>query len=144
LGWSVTQEPLTSALIALQGHSASGINALAQAAGVAALELPAEAFRHQLDAYRKRRDLALEILRKAGKIELFVPQGAFYFFLGVGGLLQGGEDSIGFAERLLQAAKVATVPGTPFGEPEYLRISFATDERSLAEGCRRIVSFVQS
>ena len=113
-------------------------------ADVAALRLPASAFEAQLQAYRRRRDLALEILKEADKLEVFVPQGAFYFFLGVGKFLRAGEDSMGFAERLLEGAKVAAVPGTPFGEPGFVRISFATDERTLQEGCRRIVGFLKS
>jgi aspartate aminotransferase len=84
----------------------------------------------------------LEILRKPAKIKVFAPQGAFYFFLGIGGYLKEGEDSFGFATRLLEHARVAVVPGTPFGEPECVRMSFATDDKSLEEGCRRIVGFL--
>ena len=142
VGWTVSAEPLTAGIITLQGQSTSGINALGQWAGVAALTLPQAAFSEQTAIYRRRRDLALEILRKAAKIEVAVPQGSFYFFVGIGKYLNPGEDSMGFAERLLQGAKVATVPGTPFGEPSYLRLSFATDDRSLEEGCRRMVAFL--
>lgn len=139
VGWSVAAEPITAAMATLQGQSTSGINALAQWASVAALKLPDSARSEQTRVFARRRELALEILRKTAKMELFVPQGAFYFFVGVGHFLKDGEDSLGFAERLLKTAKVATVPGTPFGEPEFLRLSFATDEKSLEEGCRRIV-----
>jgi aspartate aminotransferase len=142
IGWSVTPEPLTSALITLQGQSTSGIGALTQWAGIATLKRP-ESELHQLARpFHTRRALALEILEKAAKIRIFAPEGAFYFFLGIGGYLKGGEDSFGFSERLLQEAKVAVVPGTPFGDPECVRMSFATDEKSLTEGCRRIVSFL--
>ncbi|MGZ3697179.1 MAG: aminotransferase class I/II-fold pyridoxal phosphate-dependent enzyme, partial [Bdellovibrionota bacterium] len=92
--------------------------------------------------YLRRRDLVLEILRKSRKIEVFTPQGAFYVFVGVKHGLKSGEDSIGFAERLLEQAKVAVVPGTPFGAPEFLRLSFASDEKTLTEGCNRIVKFL--
>ena len=142
VGWSVASPLVTQGMITLQGQSTSGINALAQWASIATLQLPESAFASQIEIYRKRRDLALEILRKAGKIKVFTPEGAFYIFVGVGSSLKAGEESIGFAERLLEVAKVAVVPGTPFGEPEFVRLSFATDERSLLEGCRRLLDYI--
>ncbi len=142
IGWSVAPKLVTDGMNTLQGQSTSGINSLAQWASVAALKLPESDFSSQLESYRRRRDLCLEILKKAPKIDLFQPQGAFYAFLGVGKHLRGGEDSMGFAERLLEGAKVAVVPGSPFGEPEFIRISFATDEKTIREGCERIVSFL--
>jgi len=144
IGWSVAPAELTQGMITLQGQSTSGINALAQWASVAALKLPEEKFAHQIAEYRRRRDLVLDILKKAAKIELFTPQGAFYVFCGVGAYLREGEDSLGFAQRLLEDAQVAAVPGTPFGAPEFLRLSFATDEQTLREGCERIVRFLDS
>lgn len=144
VGWTVAPSAVTQGMITLQGQSTSNVNALAQWASLAALKLPESDFASQVASYRKRRDLCLETLRKSGKIKLFAPEGAFYVFLGIGSCLQPGEDSFGFAERLLEKAKVAVVPGTPFGEPEFVRISFATDERSLEEGCRRLVQFVES
>ncbi len=144
IGWSVAPPVLTQAMSTLQGQSTSGINALAQWASVAALKLPPSEFAPHLEAYRRRRDLCLEILRKAAKMEIFPPAGAFYFFVGIRAYLRAGEDSIAFAERLLEGAQVATVPGTPFGEPTCLRLSFATDEKSLREGCERLVKFLSN
>lgn len=144
VGWSVAPENVTQAMSTLQGQSTSGINALAQWASVAALKLPEAEFETQVRSFRRRRDLALEILAKAPKMELFAPEGAFYAFVGVGRYLRAGEDSIAFAERLLEQAKVAVVPGTPFGDPNSIRLSFATDEKSLKEGCERIVRYLGS
>jgi len=81
--------------------------------------------------------------KKARKIEVVSPDGAFYVFVGVGKYLRAGEDSIAFAQRLLEEAKVAVVPGTPFGEPEFLRLSFATDEKSIQEGCSRLTNYLE-
>jgi aspartate aminotransferase len=136
VGWTVAPKELTHALITLQGQCTSNVNAPAQWASVAALKLPESDFADQVRSYHARRDLCLDILKKAGKIELFAPGGAFYLFVGV------GEESISFAERLLEKAKVAVVPGTPFGAPNFIRLSFASDERSLKEGCERIVKFL--
>jgi len=143
VGWSVAPQLLTQAMITLQGQSTSNINALAQYASLAALKLPESDFEWQVKSYRKRRDRCLEILGKTDRIHVFAPEGAFYIFLGIGKSLKPGEDSFGFAERLLEKSQVAVVPGTPFGEPEYVRISFSIDERALEEGCKRIVSFVE-
>jgi aspartate aminotransferase len=149
IGWTVAPAHLNSGLAALQGHSTSGINSLAQWASLAALKLPESRFSDQVATYRRRRDLLLEILGKAGKIDLFTPHGAFYAFVGVGRCLkrdvgpQGSEDSMGFAERLLQEAQVAVVPGTPFGAPEAIRLSFALDDRSLRTGAERIVQYLK-
>jgi aspartate aminotransferase len=143
IGWTVAPAALTQGLNTLQGQSTSGICALSQWASVAALGLPESDFAEQVRTYHRRRDLLLEILGKAGKMELFTAQGAFYAFVGVGRYLKSGEDSMGFTERLLEGAKVATVPGTPFGEPEWIRLSYATDERSLREGAERIVKFLE-
>jgi aspartate aminotransferase len=143
IGWSVAPQPITTAMITLQGQSTSGINALAQWASVAALKLPESYFESNTKSYFRRRNLALEILKKPRKIEVITPDGAFYIFLGVREYLKSGEDSFGFAERLLEQAKVAVVPGTPFGEPGFVRLSFATDDRSLQEGCERIVQFLE-
>jgi aspartate aminotransferase len=142
IGWSVAPAELTSAMITLQGQSTSNINALAQWASVAALKLPDTYFKQNAEVYLRRRNLALEILKKTPKIEVVTPDGAFYIFLGVKSFLKGGEDSFGFAERLLNEAKVAVVPGTPFGEPGFVRLSFALDDRSLQEGCERISKFL--
>ena len=137
IGWSLAPQAFSQGMITIQGQSTSGINALAQWASLAALKLPESDFASQVESFRKRRDLTLEILKKSGKLKIVAPEGAFYAFVGV------GEDSFAFAEKLLEAAKVAVVPGGPFGEPEFIRLSFATDERTLQEGCSRLVKFVE-
>lgn len=142
VGWSVAPENVTQAMITLQGQSTSGICSLSQWASIAALKLPEAHFTPQVQSFKKRRDLLLEILRKSSKLELVSPEGAFYCFVGIGKCLRAGEDSISFAQRLLEEAKVAVVPGTPFGEPEFVRLSFATDDKSLEAGCERIVRYI--
>jgi aspartate aminotransferase len=143
IGWSVASQLITDAMLTLQGQSTSGINALAQWASLASLKLPESHFAYQVESFKKRRNLLLDIFKKARKIKLTTPDGAFYAFLGIGSYLKSGEDSIEFAQRLLEEAKVAVVPCTPFGEPEFVRLSFATDEASLQEGCNRIIRYLE-
>ena len=143
IGWSVAQEKVTQALITLQGQSTSGINAPAQWASVAGLKLPQEYFKEQADKYRQRKKILLENLRNAPRIEIVDPDGAFYAFIGIKDHLRAGEDSMGFAQRLLEEAQVAVIPGTPFGESQFIRVSFSTDEQSIIEGCQRITRYLQ-
>jgi aspartate aminotransferase len=139
VGWSLTPDSLTPALIALQGHSTSGICSLSQWAAIASLKIPEEAFEFQRLEYLNRRNLALELLQKSEKMKVYEPEGAFYLFLDCSPVLRDGQDANGLAEKLLQEAGVAVVSGVDFGAPKCLRISFATDPKTLAEGCRRIV-----
>ena len=147
IGWAVANASAMSAFSKIQGQSTSGINALAQWAGIAALSTPMHDWPEWADwmrQYTRRREIVLENLRGCGNIKVLAPEGAFYFFIGVKSLLAKKEDSFGWCERLLHEAGVALVPGTPFGAKDFVRLSFATDEKSLQEGCRRLVSFCQT
>ena len=141
IGWSVSPEPLTAALISLQGHSTSGICSLSQAAAVAALKLPLESFEPHRQKFLNRRNLALELLKKSAKIKVVEPDGAFYLFLNVQDALEENQNADGFAENVLQDIQVAVVSGVDFGAPECVRISFATDEKTIQEACSRLVEY---
>ena len=141
VGWSVSPETLTPSLVALQGHSTSGICSLSQAAAVASLKLPFSDFEPHRKEFLNRRNLALEVLRKSAKIEVYEPEGAFYLFVDVRKLLKDNQDANGFAERLLQDIQVAVVSGVDFGAPTCLRLSFATDEKTLLEACKLLVDY---
>jgi aspartate aminotransferase len=141
IGWTIAPRELTQAMLALQGQSTSGINSLAQYAGIAALDLAEEKFAEMVDAFRRRRRMALEILAKAEKLKVIPPEGAFYVFLGIEAFLKAGEDSVQLSETLIREAKVAVVPGTPFGAPNWVRMSIATDDETLKKGCERLVGF---
>jgi aspartate aminotransferase len=138
VGWSVAPPVVTQAMATLQGQSTSGINSLAQYAAVEALRLPEEGFAADLEVYRRRRAIALEVLGRSKSLRVTVPHGAFYVFVGVGG------DAAALAEELLLQAHVAVVPGGPFGDPGSFRLSFALDDASLREGCERLVRFFSS
>ncbi len=142
VGWSVANAEVTQAMNILQGQSTSGINSVAQWASVATLALDEAEFASQIERYRARRDLCVQLLRVVPNLEIFVPQGAFYLWIGVKQFLKPGEDSMGFCERALNEARVALVPGAPFGAPASVRMSFANDEKALSEGCSRIVKFL--
>ncbi len=142
VGWSVAPKALTDLLIILQGQSTSGVSALSQRASIAVLKLNQEKFSYQIESYTKRCAQTLEILGNSGKIKVMAPSGAFYYFIGIKECLGKGENDIAFAERLVQEANVAVVPGASFGGEGFVRLSFATDEASLKKGCERFIKYV--
>ena len=144
VGWSVTPDSLTPALIALQGHSTSGICSISQAAAVASLKLPSTDFEPHRKQYLHKRNLALEVLRKSAKIEVVEPKGAFYLFVDLRKVLKENQDANGFAEKALHEIQVAVVSGVDFGAPSCIRLSFATDEKTIVTACERLVQFVES
>jgi len=143
VGWSVAPEWVTQGMITLQGQSTSGVNSLAQWAALASLKLPESHFGSQIKTFQSRCQLVIKKLQNNRSLDIFSPDGAFYVFVGIKKFLRTGEDSVTFAQRLLEEAKVAVIPGTPFGESGFIRLSFATDEKTLEEGCDRILKYLQ-
>jgi aspartate aminotransferase len=102
-------------------------------------------------AYHRRRDLAVSLLRQAPGLTCAVPEGAFYVFPSIAGCIgrttAGGrliETDRDFAMALLEEAHVALVHGGAFGMSPHVRISYATDDASLEEACRRIIGFCET
>lgn len=149
IGWSVADAKLTQKLIALQGHSTSGISSLSQAAALATLDLPSAYFEQHRQEFERRRDLALACLSNSAKIKVFAPRGAFYVWIQVQDVLKDDKDGIKedaqkLASRCLQEAQVAVVPGNSFGANNFIRISFACKSEVLQEACNRLVQFFNS
>lgn len=148
IGYATGPARLVRAMAAVQGNVTSGASSIGQAAAVAALEgdqAPVEAMRRR---YAARRDLAHAALSAVPGLACTRPEGAFYLFPNVAGLLgrrsAGGrllQDDRAVAEALLAEAHVATVPGVAFGASPHLRLSTACADDALAEACRRIAAF---
>jgi aspartate aminotransferase len=89
---------------------------------------------------KQRRDAALALLRQAS-LEVLEPAGAFYLFIHAGQASSADpEPGTTFARRLLEEANVAVVPGSAFGSPEWIRVSYASPVDQVLEGMRRIVA----
>jgi aspartate aminotransferase len=135
---SVNDE-LNKAVRKLQSQSTSNINSITQIAAITALDGSAdediEAMRVE---FKKRRDIAVELINSSGKLSVIRPDGAFYLFINIQNVTL---DSMEFSKRLLQEKGVAVVPGVGFGSEGYVRFSFATDEETIREGINRIVDF---
>ena len=151
-GWRVGfcggPRALIRAMVNMQSQATSGISTVGQAAAAAALDGPQESVAARAAIYRRRRDLVVEALDAAPGMSCHRPEGAFYVYPNIAGCLDmttaGGrhlatdED---FALALLEEQHVAVVQGSAFGMSPYLRISYATDEATLTEACRRIAAF---
>jgi len=135
----------------MQGNSTSGVAGPSQAAAVAALNGPQDLLAERAAIYRARRDLAVDALNQIPGLRCHRPEGAFYVFPSVAGLLGkttpagrllATDEDVTFA--LLDEAHVAVVQGSAFGMSPHIRISTATSEQKLATACGRIADFCRS
>jgi Aspartate/tyrosine/aromatic aminotransferase len=140
IGFGLGPAPVMAAINKLQSHSTSNPTSIAQKAAVEALRGPQESIGIMLDEYRKRRDYVIERLRAIPGLQIGVPKGAFYAYPNIGSVLgRGGiQNSMQFAEALLEKAHVAVVPGEAFGSDHHIRISYATSMQELTRGLDRI------
>lgn len=116
--------------------------AISQAAGIAALQGPQDAVERMRTAYRRRRDIARDALVPAGVLPV-VPSGAFYALVD---LRRCGMPSRALALALLDEERIALAPGGTFGEVAagaMVRLSLASSDDDVAEGCRRILRFAE-
>lgn len=143
IGFLYAPAKVVAAASKLQGHMTSGSATPSQVAALAALTDPSceLAVQEMHAAFTRRRAFMLEGMRALPGAETFPPDGAFYLFTDVRAHIGPGapfSDDVALATWLLEQKLVATVPGTAFGTPGHLRISYATDDASLREGLTRL------
>jgi aspartate aminotransferase len=150
IGWSITSPRVASALATVQGQSTTNPAAVAQAAAVAALRGPRESVETMRKKFEARRTLMVEALRSVPGVKCRMPEGAFYAFADVRALygLYDGDKTLENDEQvamwLLREAHAATVAGTPFGAPGYLRFSYACSEDDIKDGVAAFARVVQA
>ena len=133
---------LSAAVRKLQSQSTSNINSITQKASVPALLGEADKDIEMMrKAFEKRRDLAIKMFNSIDGLSVVKPNGAFYLYVNFKNITN---DSVEFCKRLLAEKGVATVPGIGFGTEGYFRFSFATDEKSIIDGIKRIEDFVKN
>ncbi|HBI04217.1 MAG TPA: aspartate aminotransferase, partial [Paenibacillaceae bacterium] len=117
----------------------------AQYGAVAALKGTQEPLETMRQEFEKRRIAVVKLLNEIDGISCNLPKGAFYVFCNVKEAVQkGGYASVDdWATALLEKEFVALVPGSGFGAPDYMRISYATSMEQLEEGAARIKGFVE-
>lgn len=151
-GWRVgyigAPEWIAKACNKMQGQITSGTNCIAQIATIAALDAPVSKIKFMVDEFKIRRDLILSLLSKINGFELNVPEGAFYVFPDIsyffGKTIAGVKinNASDFSMVILEKAHVATVTGDAFGQPDCIRISYATSQKLLIEAMDRIKKLV--
>ncbi len=150
IGWMLGPVDIARACEKLQGQMTSNPTAVAQHAAIAALSGTQEPVNEMRAAFEARRSLVVEGLNGLDGVACRAPEGAFYAFPSVQGLLgkksSNGviSDDVALAEFLLEEARCAVVPGTAFGAPGFLRMSYAAHEDTLREGLRRIETALSS
>ena len=139
LGWAIGPEKAIKAMSKLQSQSTSNATTFVQHAGIAALKMDEMVVEEMRDVFRERRDLIVGLLRGVPQVECLEPEGAFYAFPDFSAYLGDRfADDLELASYLLDQAKVAVVPGSAFGAPGFVRLSYATSDALIEEGVERI------
>ncbi len=144
LGWMAGPADAMKAAANLQSHLSSNVNNIAQRAAIAALTGPQDEIKAMVDAFDRRRHLAVSELGKINGWLAPMPEGAFYVYSDVRGLLGkswGGKvinTSLELCDYILDTAEVALVPGEAFGPSGYVRMSYALGDAQITEGIQRL------
>ncbi|WP_436535133.1 pyridoxal phosphate-dependent aminotransferase [Actinoplanes sp. HUAS TT8] len=148
VGWMTGPKDLIGAALNLQSHLTSNVCNVAQAAALAAVTGDLSAATSMREAFDRRRRTIVGLLNDIPGVFCPEPQGAFYVYPSVKGLLgrplagRVPRTSAELSEIILEAAEVAVVPGEAFGTPGYLRFSYALSDADLVEGVGRIAKLV--
>ncbi|HRP86402.1 MAG TPA: pyridoxal phosphate-dependent aminotransferase, partial [Gammaproteobacteria bacterium] len=143
IGYAAGPRKLIGAMAKIQGQSTSNPASVAQYASLAALNGDQSCIAEMNAAFRARHDWLLEALNALPGFECLPADGAFYAFPDVRGAISAADtvdDDTGFAELLLDKAGVAVVPGTAFGAPGHLRLSYACSLDTLRAAVDRIAA----
>jgi aspartate aminotransferase len=145
IGYVAGPQPYMKAIDDLASHSTSNPTSIAQYAALAALEGTQEPLVEMKKAFKQRRDRVYDSLVKMPGVSCVMPQGAFYLFPNVRQVVEKSpyQSADEWAEALLEKEKVALVPGSGFGAPDNVRISYATSLEALEEAMNRIRRFIE-
>jgi aspartate aminotransferase len=144
VGWLIGPNDIVKAATNFQSHSTSNVNNIAQRATIAALNGDLEDVAMMRAAFERRGTTMHRMLSDIDGVKCMEPQGAFYCFPNMSGLLNRELDgavartTLELADLVLEKSSVAFVPGEAFGAPGYARFSFALGDDDLAEGISRI------
>jgi aspartate aminotransferase len=146
VGWMIGPKDVMKAAINFQSHTTSNVSNVAQIAALEAVSGDLSAVAMMRESFERRGMLMHKMLTAIPGVTCMEPQGAFYCFPNVRGLLGrdiGGKkasNSMELADLVLDVAKVAFVPGEAFGAPGYARFSFALGDADLVEGMERLAA----
>ncbi|STX14073.1 Aspartate aminotransferase [Kytococcus sedentarius] len=144
VGWMAGPADIIKAATNLQSHATSNVANVSQRAAIAALNGGLEDVHRMGEAFDRRRRTMVAMLNEIDGVECPIPEGAFYAYPSVKGVLgkqirgQRPQTSLELAELILTEAEVAVVPGEAFGPSGYLRLAYALGDEDLVEGVARI------
>ncbi|WMX45562.1 pyridoxal phosphate-dependent aminotransferase [Streptomyces roseicoloratus] len=144
VGWIIGPKDIVKAATNLQSHATSNVSNVAQVAALAAVSGNLDAVKEMGKAFDRRRRTIVKMLNEIEGVICPTPEGAFYVYPSVKGLLgkeirgKRPQSSVELAALILDEVEVAVVPGEAFGTPGYLRLSYALGDEDLVEGVSRI------
>ncbi len=148
IGYTASSPEIAGVMANIQSHTTSNPNSIAQKAALAALQGSQDCVEEMRIAFDERRKYMYDQIEKIPVLGTLEPQGTFYLFVSIANIVGrsyngqniGGSDD--FARLLLESQKVALVPGSGFGAPNHVRLSFATSMDNIIEGLNRIKAFI--
>ena len=148
VGWLIGPTDVVKAATNLQSHATSNVCNVAQAAALAAVTGDLTVVAEMRNAFDRRRQLIVGMLNEIPGVDCPMPEGAFYAYPSVKGLLhrdingRSASSTTELAEIILEEAEVAVVPGEAFGTPGYLRLSYALGDEDIQTGVARIATLM--
>jgi aspartate aminotransferase len=148
IGYTACRTDIAKIMGSIQSHATSNPNSIAQKAALAAIQGSQDCVSTMKSAFAQRRDYMVGRVLAIHGLDCIEPVGAFYMFMDVSAVVGrtfGGHkisSSDDFAALLLEHAQVAAVPGTGFGAPDYVRLSYALSMEQIVKGMDRIEKFV--
>ncbi len=134
IGYAAGPQEIMDVVKNFQDHSTSNPTSISQAASLEALLLPEDTIIAMRNEFKARRDLMMSLVSQIPGIRFVKPDGAFYLFCDISKF--GDSDSVG--KKILDEVNVALIPGSSFGAPNFVRLSFATSQERIKEGISRI------
>ena len=141
VGYIAGPVEIVKAMTKIQGHSTSNVCTFAQYGAIAALESSQDCIEEMVKAFSERRQYILERVRAIPGLNCPTPNGAFYVFIDIS---QTGLKSRDFCQKLLESQKVAAIPGIAFGADDCIRLSYATDLKTIEKGFDRLDKFIST
>ena len=139
IGFSAAPKWIADACSMIQGQYTSGPSSISQKAAEAAWNGPQDCVEHMRQAFRRRRDLLVRMIKDIPGLDAYTPEGAFYLFPRCSRFLgQGRSTASALALGMLESSHVCVVGGDAFGAPGHFRISYAISEERVAEGVKRM------
>ncbi|CCI04428.1 pyridoxal phosphate-dependent aminotransferase [Microcystis aeruginosa] len=139
VGYIAGPVEIVKAMTKIQSHSTSNVCTFAQYGAIAALASPQDCIEEMVKAFSDRRQYILERVRSLPGLNCPTPNGAFYVFIDIS---QTGLKSRYFCQKLLETQKVAAIPGIAFGADDCIRLSYATDLKTIEKGFDRLDQFI--